>query len=579
MTNAQLAGAFDLLGDLLEIQGENRFRVNSYRRAARTINDLGEDIASIAERGGLEALPGIGKGTAAKITQFLEFGRIDELEKERSKLPEGLPALLQIPGMGPKKVAVVWRELGVGSLEDLKAAIDSKTLHDVAGFGPQSAGKIASGIAFLERSGERVPAGPALALAQDLANRVRAFVGVQRVRIAGSLRRGCDTIGDIDLLCVADDGPAVVEQFVELDGVESVLASGGTKGSVVMGLGERGVQVDLRVVPAASFGAASQYFTGSKEHNVRLRERAIQRGLRLNEWGLFADGESQAGADEEGIYGALELPWVPPEQREDRGEFEQSADFFDALVSLDDIRGDLHMHTTASDGRSSLEDMAAAAKCCGYAFINITDHSPSSVIAGGLSIEQMLEQIVRVRAFNDGFAEMEVLVGTEVDILSDGTLDYPDEILAQCDIVVASIHAAQSQDADAITARIIRAVEHPGVDIIGHPTGRLIGKRAPAAVDIAQLVESAADTGTALEINASWRRLDLKDQHAAMAAARHVLLAINTDAHHVEQLDQMRLGISTARRAGARTAEVLNTWDVSALRQWKATRSKRCLTR
>lgn len=568
MINAELSRVFDRIADLLEIDGADRFRVNSYRRAARTIKDHGEDIAAMAEGNRLTELPGVGKGTADRIKQYLDDGKIDVLTELESKMPKGLPDLLDIPGMGPKKVALAHAELGVGSTEDLKRVIESGELENLPGLGKTSVEKIREGIAFLESSGARTPLGEALPLAEALADAVRELPGVDRVEIGGSIRRGEETIGDIDILCVAKDGKKIIKRFTELDGVDRILAAGSTKGSVTIDLdGKRSVQADLRVVPAESFGAALQYFTGNKDHNVRLREMAIRNDWRLNEYGL-ADGDKMiAGRDEAGIYKKLGLPPIPPECRQDRFEFEKGA-AFDNLITLDDIRGDLHMHTVASDGKCTIEEMATAAKRLGYSYIAICDHSKSSAIANGLSIDRMWAHLEAIREAHKKVKGITILAGTECDILGDGSLDYPDDLLAACDWVVASIHSAMGKSKSkkhTATGRTIAAMENPYVCAIGHPTGRILARREPMDIDINEIITAAARTHTMLEINASWKRLDLKDVHARMAIDAGVTLTINTDAHHTEQLKQMRYGILTARRAAATTGDVVNTMTLAAL--------------
>ncbi|MCH8967853.1 MAG: DNA polymerase/3'-5' exonuclease PolX [Planctomycetes bacterium] len=570
MLNKELANAFNLMGDLLEIQGANRFRINSFRRTGRTLKDLIEDVAVLVEEDRLLEVPGIGKGTAGKIEEFIEVGRIAELDELLGKMPDGLPALLDIPGMGPKKVAAVWKELDIEELGDLKEAIEDGRLAELAGFGEQSVKKIGEGIRFMETSGERVPYGEALPLAEALAEEVGAIDGVKRVAIAGSLRRGRETVGDIDLLCIASDGAAVVRSFVALGRVASVLASGDTKGSVTVPLGSaREMQVDLRVVPEESFGAALQYFSGSKEHNVRLREMASKQGYKLNEWGLFKNDKQVAGRTEEEIYAKLGLPAIPVELREDRGEFECDAAFIETLITMADIRGDLHMHTVASDGKCTLEQLAEAAKGLAYEYINITDHSKSSAIANGLSIERMEQQIETVRAFDKTFKGLKVLVGCECDILSNGDLDYPDDLLAECDIVVASIHSAMGQAKEVITRRTIKAIENPHVHIIGHPTSRLLNKRPATAIDVPEIVKAAVETGTALEVNSAWKRLDLNDRHVRHAIDAGAMLSINTDSHDTPQLQQMRYGVATARRGWATADRVINTMSLKQLLAWK----------
>ncbi len=570
MINAEIGRAFERIADLLEIDGADRFRINSYRRAARVFADLADNAADLASEGRLTDLPGVGKGTAQRALQFIQTGRIDVLTELEKKLPAGLPALLEIPGLGPKKVALAYRELGVGGLADLKKAIGSGELAGLPGLGEKSVAKIAEGLAFLEGNRDRALLGVALPMAESLAERLRLLPGVRRVEIAGSIRRGAETIGDVDLLCDAADGKRIVSEFVKFEEVERVLARGETKGSVTLKTASgREMQIDLRVVAGESFGAAWQYFTGSKQHNVRLRERAVRKGWRLNEYGLYTGERRLAGRDEEGIYRRLGLAWVPPELREDRGEFEPDAEFGN-LVTENDVRGELHVHTTASDGHDSIEDMALAAKRCGYAFLAICDHSKSSSIAGGLSIAEMKKHISAIRAADRKVAGISVLVGCEVDILSDGSLDYPDEILAQCDWVVASIHSAMGRgraDPHNPTVRTLAAMENPYVCAIGHPTGRLINRRAPMDLDINAVIEAAARTGTILEVNAHPERLDLKDTHVRKALDAGVALTINTDAHETAIVGQLRYGILTARRGGATPKDVVNCFTLAALRK------------
>jgi DNA polymerase (family 10) len=438
------------------------------------------------------------------------------------------------------------------------------------GLGPTSVRRIAEGIAFLESSGGRIPLGIALPIAEELAEHVRALNGVKRVEIAGSLRRGAETIGDVDILCDATDGKRIIQRFVSFDGVKRILAEGATKGSVTVEL-ERGqeLQIDLRVVPTGSYGAALQYFTGSKDHNVRLREVAVRKKWRLNEYGLHAGQRRIAGRREEDIYRKLGFPWIPPELREDRDEFEPGRTF-DDLITFDDLRGDLHVHTTASDGRNTIEEMALAAKEFGYIYLGICDHSQSSTIANGLSVKRMMKHIADIRAVDKKVKGIAVLVGCEVDILPDGSLDYPNEILAECDFVVASIHLAMGKGGSnklSPTERTIAAMEHPHVHAIGHPTGRLLGQRPPMELDMVSIVEAAARTNTMLEINASWQRLDLKDLHIRQALAAGVVLTLNTDAHGIGGLQQMRYGVMTARRGGTAPKNVVNCLSLPTLRR------------
>ena len=575
MINGELSRVFERIADLMEIDGADGFRVNAYRKAARTIKDCAEDLATMAAANRLESLPGIGKKTAERIKQYLATGQVDVLTKLQAKLPEGLPALLEIQGLGPKKVAVLHNELNVGSMEELKTAISSGSVAELSGFGATSVKRISEGIEFLEKSSGRVPLGIALPLAEQIAALLSSVEGVGRVEIAGSLRRGKETIGDIDILCESGEGKdslcqSVVEAFVQFEGVKSVLASGATKGSVRVALTDtEDVQVDLRVVPRESFGAALLYFTGSKEHNVRLRELAVRKKLRLNEYGLYEGKKAIAGASEEDIYRRLDVTWVPPELREDRGEFD--ADFCaEDLITVDDIRGDLHLHTVASDGKNTIEEMACAARARGYEYLVISDHSRSSTIANGLSLERMERHIQAIRAADQETTGIKILVGTECDILPDGRLDYPDELLARCDLVVASIHSAMGKGGSgklSPTDRTLCAIANPNVTIIGHPTGRLLGRREAMDLDMPALIEAAAENGTVLEVNCGPRRLDLSAKHVRQALQAGVTLAINTDAHATSDFDRLRYGVMTARRGGARRSYVLNALPLAALQE------------
>jgi len=572
MTNRDVAAFFEEIGNLLEIKGEEAFRVNSYRRVARSVDDLAEEIESIAARGELAKIPGVGKGSAEKIDELLRTGTIALREELAQEVPLTLLELLAIPGMGPKKAALLWRERGIDSLAQLKSAIHADKLAGLKGFAAKTIDKIREGIEFLERSAGRTRLGTAYEVAAAICERVRGLPGVTRAEIAGSLRRGAETIGDIDILCVARDGPGVVQAFTALPGVSRVLAAGDTKGSVLVALTKgREIQVDLRVVPAESFGAAWQYFTGSKQHNVRLRELAGKRGWTLNEYALADErtGVAIASQEEADVYAALGVPWIPPELREDRGEFALQETPQD-LLELTHIRGDLHMHTTASDGRHTIAEMIAGAKARGYEFICITDHSRSSVIANGLTAERLRQHILEVRAAAKEAAGITVWIGAEVDIHADGTLDYDDDLLAELDWVVASNHVHLGKDIELNTKRALAAIHNPFVNVLAHPTGRLINRRDAAPLDVDAIARAAAATGTALEINASTHRLDLKDQHARLARERGAKISINCDAHSIEQFDQMRFGVLTARRAGLTPADVVNAWPADLIRKFVA---------
>jgi len=568
--NHELAQVFDQIADLMEITGEDPFRVNSYRKVARVLEDLPEDVEQIAAEGKLTALPGIGKGSAERIEQYLKTGKIHVHEELLAKVPASLLQLLRIPGMGPKTVAMVFRQLKVTDLAGLTKVIDEGLLQDMPGMGKKKVEAIKQGIEFLERSAARTPLGIALPLAEELVEDLRTIKGVRRVQPAGSLRRWAETIGDIDILVQADDGGSVIRQFVEMPQVKEVLSAGQTKGSIRT---TEDIQVDVRVVPAESFGAALQYFTGSQAHNVRLREIAVKQKLKLNEYGLFKKDKQLAGSREEEIYDKLGLPYIVPELREDRGEIEQARNL-PKLIELKDIRGDIHTHTIASDGRNTIEQMAEAAKQIGYQFIVITEHSQSSRIANGLTPQQMAKHAKNIRKVADKFKDIDVLVGIEVDILTDGKLDYPDSLLSELDLVIASLHSGLSQETRTITARLLKAMDNPHAHVIGHPTGRLLGQREAGAIDMAEVIKHAAATGTALELNASWQRLDLNDVHLRQARPAGVKVAIGTDAHDTEQLHYMLFGVATARRGWLEKSDVINCLPKKKFQQWLKSKSR-----
>ncbi len=575
MTNADVARVFEEVADLMEISGDDSFRVTTYRRVARTLADLTTDLRELAARKELESLPGVGKSSAAKIRELLETGRLALREELAATVPPGLLELLRIPHLGPKKVALLWKECGLASLDDLRVALDRGALAGVKGLGPRSVEQLREGLEFVARNTGRTRLSDAFPLAEVIRRLVAGIDGVRRVEHAGSLRRGCETVGDLDLLCVADDGARVIGEFVHLPQVSKVILAGETKGSVRVERGKGGaIQVDLRVVPEASFGAAWQYFTGSKQHNVRLREMALKRGWSLNEYAL-SDGERVIASREEAdVYAALGLPWYPPELREDRGEFELKSVPSD-LLAMDHIRGDLHLHTTASDGKSTIEEMIAAGKALGYEYLCITDHSQSSVIANGLKPDRVRTHAAEVRRIAARTRGIRVLVGAEVDILADGSLDYDAETLSGLDFVVASVHVGQSQDMEKNTRRTLAAIRSPYVNLVAHPTGRLLGKRDAMPLDVEAVAREAARTGTALEINASPLRLDLKDTHARAARDAGAVLCIDTDSHSADGLQTMAYGIWTGRRAGLRRDDVLNTRPVSEVLAFVAAKRKR----
>ncbi|MGD9688331.1 MAG: helix-hairpin-helix domain-containing protein [Phycisphaerales bacterium] len=603
-TNAETAAALSLIAQLLEILGEDKFRVISHQKAARVVEALTTDLAPLARRGkegraALMALDGIGPRIADKIIEFETSGRIAELDALRAKVPPGLPDLMQIPGMGPKTVALVWKERGVTDLDGLKRILADGSFATLPRMGEKAAEKIKAGLAILAEGQSRLRIGIALPIAEAVVARMENVKGVKRAAFAGSLRRGKETIGDIDVLVVTASPAPVVEAFCTQPGVRQVIARGETRSSIRLaidsdfgrwaGAGEKeegagaattgpSIQVDLRVLPAGSWGAALMYFTGSKEHNIRLRERALKMGLTLNDYGLFPDdGEpapqdrgikSVAGATEEEVYRALELPFIPPELREDRGEVNLTRT--PALVEIGDIRAELHSHTTASDGEMSIVESATEAKRRGFHTLAVTDHSKSSAIANGLSPERLRAHIKAVHAArkDPALKGLTLLAGSEVDILSDGSLDYDDELLGELDLVVASPHSSLSQKPEVATARLLRAIEHPRVRILGHPTGRLILRRSGLAPDMDALFAAAKKHNVALEVNAHWMRLDLRDTHVFAAVKAGCLIAINCDVHAGSDYDNLRFGVTTARRGWCPPEQCVNTWPQKKLAAW-----------
>jgi DNA polymerase (family X) len=584
LTNAAIVAAFEHLADLLEYRGDNVFRVRAYRNAARTIDGLVESLASVRidPVRSLTDLEGIGTDLAGKIETLLDTGRLPLLEELEREVPAVVFELMRVPGLGPKKVRALVDALGIDSLEALEEACRAERVRAIKGFGPKTEATILENLAFA-RDPERARLlwNEAREIGDELVAWLAACPAVRQVEAAGSLRRGRDTVGDLDLLVESDAAAVVMERFVAWPETADVLLRGDTKTSI---RGPRGLQIDLRVVPAESYGAALQYFTGSKEHNVKLRGRARDRGLTLNEYGVFrlpasdtaatkAQGPAVAGRTEAEVYAALDLPWIPPELREGRDELDLAARAaLPVLVELGDIRGDLHMHTTATDGEDTLAEMARAAIARGLAYIAITDHGQRVTMARGLDRRRLLAQWREIDRLNDSLAAagkppLVILKGIEVDILEKGGLDLPDDVLAEADWVVASLHYGQSQSRERITARIIEAIENPHVAVIGHPTGRLINRRPPYDVDLEAVITAAARTGTFLEINANPWRLDLDDRQAAAAKAAGVKLVISTDAHSTRGLEVMRCGVLQARRGGLEAADVANTRTLAELRR------------
>jgi DNA polymerase (family X) len=568
MNNPEIVALFGEIADYLEVKGENPFRVRAYRRAAQTIEGLAEDVSILAARGGLLEVPGIGKDLAGKITEYLSSGAIQYLEGLRAEIPAGVIELMRIHGVGPKTAKLLYEQVGVDSVEKLEELARAHRLAGLPGIKAKTEENILKGIAVWRSGRERMPLGAALLLAEDILSRLRALPEVRQIEAAGSLRRMKETVKDIDILVTSSSPARVMEVFVGLPNVAEVLAHGETKSSVRL---REGIQTDLRVVEPESFGAALQYFTGSKQHNIRVRELAQRRGLKVNEYGVFEEQSNRrvAGESEEEVYAAVGLPWFPPELREDGGEIEAALEGqLPALVSVADIRGDLQMHSTWSDGAHPLAELVEGVRAKGYRYMALTDHSRAVTVAGGMTEERLLRMVEEVRALNRTLRGFRILAGCEVDILGDGRLDFPDEILRRLDIVLVSVHSRFKMSRDEMTARIVRAVSHPLVHILAHPTGRLIGERAAYEVDMEVVLAAARQAGTAVEINASPSRLDLNDHHARRAKALGVPVVISTDAHRIGQLDYMRFGVSVARRAWLAPQDVLNTKSEPDLLAW-----------
>jgi DNA polymerase (family 10) len=565
--NFEIARLFYEMASLLEARDESVFRVRAYQRAAQTLETLGEDVAAVAARGGLTALPAIGRDLAARIDEYLATGRIAQLEAVRATLPAGFLTLLEIRGLGPRTARVLWEQLGVDSVERLEALCRSKQILGVAGIREKTCENILKGIERWKAGHARTPLGAARAIAGQVSEALRAHGGVERLEVAGSLRRLRDTVKDVDLLVTSTDPARVIDTFTTLPSVAEVMAKGPTKASVRH---QDGLGIDLRVVESAALGAALQYFTGSKEHNVRVREMASRRGLRISEYGVFDEstGARVAGATEEEVYATVGLPWIPPELRENQGEIEAAREGqLPALITAEDLRGDLHAHTDWSDGHHSLERLIASAEARGYDYIIVSDHSRSLTVAGGLSVDELRAQIAAIRALQPRF-RIRILAGSECDILGDGALDFPDEVLAELDVVLAAVHSRFKQPRSEMTARIVRALANPWVNVLAHPTGRKLGSREPYDVDLDAVLAAARKHGKAVEINASPDRLDLSDAHARRAGTLGVPVAISTDTHYLRELDNVHLGVAMARRAWLGPGEVLNTRALSSLLAW-----------
>jgi DNA polymerase (family 10) len=563
MSNAEVASILYEFAELMDLKGDV-FKRNAYLKAAQSVESLDRDVRAYYEQGKLETIPGVGKAIAQKIIEYLETGNSHKLEELRAEFPPGLLDLMKVPEIGPKTLVRLYHELGVKSLEELKQAVQQHRLRNLKGFGEKSEENILKGIDIVQGQGGRMLLGEALPIAQAIAAYLRGK-GLCRVSVAGSLRRMKETIGDVDLLAGSDDPLGTMDLFTSYHLVASVVSKGPTRSTVRL---SAGTQVDLRVVPESSYGAALQYFTGSKEHNVEMRRIAIQQGFKLNEYGLFRkDDESKAaGADEDEIYKLLGLEPIPPELRECRGEIEEARKHhLPDLVKMSDIKGDFHVHTVMSDGHATMRELAEEAKRRGYEYIGLTDHSQSLRIANGLSIEDLLASVDQAKQLSEEMG-ITVLRGAEVDILEDGSLDYPNDVLTQLDYVIGSVHSRFKMGKEEMTERIVNAMSNPELNVLGHPTGRLIGKREAYHVDMDRVIEEARDKGVMLEVNGFPDRLDLNDLNCRKAKERGVVMSLGTDAHRLEQLDHMQLAVGTARRGWLEKKNVLNTRSLDEVR-------------
>ncbi len=567
MKNRDVADLFHQVADMLSIRGDQIHRILAYRKAAEAVQELGRDINQVYAAGELTTIPGIGETLAAKITEMLTSGRLQFYEKLSQEIPPSLVELLRVEGLGPKRVRQVYETLGVTTLEQLTAVAREGKLRDLPGMGAKSEAKLLAAIEALARHGnDRMPLGSAWPIAQEILAHLAKLPGVTQTAVAGSLRRMRESIGDLDLLVAAVEAAPIMDTFVSMPQVEAVLGHGPTKSSVTL---HNGLKADLRVLPAERWGTLLSYFTGNKDHNVRLRELALKNGLSLNEHAFTPlNGDAEILCErEEQVYHMLNLPYILPTLREDRGEIEAAlAGNLPQVVQLAQLRGDLHMHTTWSDGRLSVLEMAQAAQATGKSYIVITDHSVSLGIGNGLSVERLRQQAEDIRAaqekMGDGFR---ILHGTEMEIKADGSLDFPDEVLAELDFVIASLHTSLNQPREQVTQRLLNAMQNPHVDMIAHPTGRLLPDRAGADLDMEVVLQTAVSSHTILEVNANPKRLDLRDSHVRRAMELGVKIAINSDAHHADQFDLLHYGVAMAQRGWATADSVVNTWSLPDL--------------
>ena len=574
--NQNVGDVLTEIADLLELKGESSFRIRAYENAAATIRSLSADIADLSEKGELRSIPGVGDALALKIDEYLNTGTMEYLDELRAQFPEGVRRLMRIPGVGPKMAARAYAELGVQTVAELQAAASDGRLAAMPRLGQKSAENVLRAIdRASQQENVRTPIGDALPYLRMVLERLRGHDFLRNVVPAGSLRRFQETIHDVDIIATSDEPERAFDLFLSLPGIREVTARGPTKVSII---NDRGLQIDFRIVPHEAFGSLLQHFTGSKHHNVQLREYALKRGQSLSEYGITAvdSGERKTFVDEEEFYAALDLPWIPPEIRQGLGEIEAAkSGKLPHLVQVDDIRGDLHVHTNWSDGRGSIDDMVSAAARRGYSYVAITDHSPSrGGNPGGLTVQRLEEQQRALLEAQERHPEIHIFRGTEVDIKNDGSLDFPDDVLASLDWVVASIHSTFSMPIEQMTERMIRAIVNPHVDAIGHPTGRILGKRPPYELDIERVFAAALSSGTALEVNSFPQRLDLKDAYVRRAVELGITIVVNTDAHSVAELAQIDFGVQVARRGWAQPENVLNASSLEELQAYLAGRKK-----
>jgi len=563
MTNRDVAEALREIGTLLELTGANPFKTRAYENAARRIEGLGEDIATLTAENRLTDIPRVGEGLATKIAELVETGQLEYLEDLRREVPEGLLEMLRIPDLGPKKIAAVWKQLDITTVSALERAARAERLRDLAGFGAKTEANILAGIDLIRRARGRTLLGDALPVAEAMVEALRRVPAVRRVELAGSLRRRRETVKDVDILVTSSKPEAVMDAFAALPEVERVTERGRTKSSALL---TNLMGADLRVVPAASFAAALQYFTGSADHNIALRNLAKGMDLKISEYGLFEGERNLKPRTEAALYKRLGLEYIEPELREDTGEIDAAAEGrLPRLVTLDDCRGIIHAHTTASDGHATLEEMAAAARALGYSYLAICEHSGSASYANGLDADRLLEHVAAIRDLNRKLNGFTLLAGTEADILADGSLDYPDEVLAELDLVVGSVHSRFKMTAEEMTERIITAMRNPHLHVVGHLTGRLLLTRDAYPVDQERVIEAAAELGVILEINAHPQRLDLDWLHCKMARRKGVKLAICPDSHSTEGLADMRYGVMVARRGWCERTDIVNTLSARQL--------------